>query len=115
MNKNKTGRKFGRKRDGRKALLRSLANALILHGKIRTTEPKAKELRNYIEPIISRARKDTVSNHRLVARELHASIVKQLFSVVAPRYRERKGGYTRIIRQLSRKTDAAKLAVIELI
>ena len=115
MNKNVSGRKFGRKRDQRKALLKSLAVALILREKIVTTEPKAKELRSFIEPMISRSRIDSVANRRLLAKKLSAEALKKLFAVVAPRYKETHGGYTRIVKALARKTDAAPMAIIELL
>lgn len=113
MRKNKAGRKFGRMCDQRKALLRNLTNALILHGKIITTEPKAKEIRRFIEPIISRARVDTIANRRLTARRIKPAALKKLFSEIGPKYKERRGGYTRIVRRSERRSDFAKMALIE--
>ncbi len=114
MNKNNSRRKFGRKRDQREALLEGLANALVLHEKILTTAPRAKELRKYIEPIITKSKLDTVKNRRLVARKINSAAVKKLFSSIAPRYKEIFGGYTRIVKHSPRKTDSSPLAVIEL-
>jgi large subunit ribosomal protein L17 len=115
MNRNKSGRKFGRERGARRALLKSLANALILRGKILTTETKARELRVYIEPIITKAKSATVSCRRLAEKKLSPGACKKLFSSIAPRYKEVHGGYTRLIKHSPRKTDAAKLAIIELL
>lgn len=115
MNKNKSGRKFGRKRDQRKALLRSLARALILYEKIVTTEAKAKELRMYIEPMITKSKADSLTSRRHLARCFGDDVLKKLFSDIGPRYRERKGGYTRIVKRAPRKIDSAKMAVIEFV
>jgi len=116
MNKAKRGRKFGRKRDERRALLRGLAQALILSEKISTTEAKAKELKSYIEKIITKAKNDTVATRRLIAKDLPNSItMKKLFSELGPRYKERSGGYTRVIKRIPRKTDSAKMAIVELV
>jgi len=115
MNKGKQGRKFGRKRDQRKALLKSLARALILHEKVATTEAKAKELRVYIEPMITRSKKDSLAARRRLARYFGDDVLKKLFSDIGPRYKDRKGGYTRVVKRGFRKTDSARQAVIELV
>jgi len=115
MNKNSSAKKFGRKRGARRALLKSLANALILCGKILTTESKARELRVYIEPIITRSKSGTLSSRRLVAKKLSPGACKKLFTSIAPRYKEFHGGYTRLTKHPLRKTDSAKLAIIELL
>ena len=112
----KRGRKFGRERKLRRSLIRSLLNNFIKAEKITTTEAKAKEIRPLVEKLITRAKKDTVSNRRLVAKTLAPAQVKKLFGEIAPRYAERKGGYTRIIKLGRRKIgDAGLMAVIELI
>lgn len=115
MNKSKQGRKFGKKRDQRKALLRSLARALILHGKIVTTEAKAKEVRVYIEPMVEKAKYNSLQTTRLLARSFGENIVKKLISDIGPRYKDRHGGYTRIIKCSRRKIDSAKMAIIEFV
>ena len=97
-NKNRT---FGRERKVRTALMRGLALALIEHGKIQTTEAKARELRPYIERLVTRGKNDTVASRRLVATNLGEPsdvIVKKLFGDIAKRYMDRNGGYTRIIK-----------------
>ena len=86
-----------------------------MHEKIATTEAKAKELRSYIEPIVSISRKDSLQARRQLRRLFDGVVVKKLFSDIGPRYKERKGGYTRIIKRISRKTDAAKMAIIEFV
>ncbi|TSC55074.1 MAG: large subunit ribosomal protein L17 [Parcubacteria group bacterium LiPW_30] len=118
MRHHNANRKFGRVRKVRKALMRSLALALIVRGKIKTTEAKAKELRPYIEKFVTRAKKDSLASRRLVGAEFFNSTkeVKKLFEVIAPKYVERPGGYTRITKlSTPRKGDASKLAVIEFI
>ena len=115
MRKIKKGRKFSRKRDQRKALLKTLASALILNNRIRTTEEKAKETCRYIEKFITKAKKGDLNSRRLLAKNFSPKIVKKLIDEIAPLYQERKGGYTRIIKLGRRKSDGAKLAMIELI
>lgn len=109
-------KKFGRKKNQRKALLRSLVESLILHGKIRTTEARAKALRPFIERLISISRANTLASRRLVTRRLRQSVsVRKLEKEIAPRYTSRAGGYTRIARVGSRLSDGARMAVIELV
>lgn len=115
MRKQKQGRKFGRKRDQREALLNGLARALILNGKIETTEAKAKELRLFIEPVITSSKIDTIHKRRLISKKIGQDVVKKLFLEVGTKYKDRNGGYTRIIKRVNRKGDAAKIAVIELV
>lgn len=116
MNKGKRGRKFGRMRDQRHALLRGLAQALILGGKITTTEAKAKELRRYIEKIVTKSKTDTLNARRSNAKNFRNKAAQsKLILDIAPKFKDRKGGYTRIIRRVSRRTDAAKMAVIEFV
>ena len=111
------GRKFGRVKNQREALLQSLAVNLIMHNKIKTTTPKAKELRPHIERLITYAKKGTKAGEG--ARALSAFLPKKaslkLVRDVAPKYFERKGGYTRIIKLPARARDAAQMAYIELI
>ncbi len=102
-------------RDQRKALLKSLISAIILKDRIKTTEAKAKEISRLAEKFITRAKKGNLASKRLLAKFFSPGTVKKLFSEIAPRYKERKGGYTRIIKLGQRKTDGAKMAIIELI
>lgn len=115
MRKRKKGRKLSRKRDQRKALLRSLAAALILKEKIRTTEARAKEFSGLVEKFITKAKKGNLASRRLLAKFLPEKIVKKLITEIAPSYRERRGGYTRIIKLSPRKSDGSKMAIIELV
>ena len=110
----KTGRKFGRKSNQRKALLRSLALSLINHGKIKTTEAKAKELRPYIEKIITGARTNSTHSRRLIRSKLGADN-KNLFEKVVPMYKDRNGGYTRITKLGTRDSDGSPVAQIEFV
>ena len=110
------GRKLQRKSGHRAALLRNLAAALIKHEQIQTTTPKAKELRPYIEKLITLAKKGGLSNRRLAhARILDETQEKKLFEVLATRFADRDGGYTRIIKAGYRASDAAPIAIIELV
>ena len=110
-------RKFGRVRKVRIALINSLALNLIVRGKIKTTEPKAKELRPFIEKLITRAKNGTSATRRLIISELsnRRPEVKKLFEIIAPKYKDTKGGYTRVLKLGARKSDGAKMAIIELI
>ena len=116
MSNLKRGRTFGRDSSRRKALFQSLAISLIEHEGIKTTLPKAKELRSFIEPLITLAKDDSVSNRRLAFSKIrNKSAVGKLFSVLGPRFKDRPGGYSRIIKIGFRKGDAAPIAFIELI
>ncbi len=109
-------RKLSRKSGHRKALFRNMSQALIKHEQIVTTLPKAKELRPYIEKLITLAKRGGLSNRRLAqARLLDETQLKKLFDVLAERYSDREGGYTRIIKAGYRGSDAAQMAVIELV
>jgi large subunit ribosomal protein L17 len=107
-------RKFGRKRKVRTALLRSLARALILEEKIITTEAKAKSLRPYVEKLVTHAKTDSVAKRRLISSRLgnDEESTKKLFGTLGPRYAERSGGYTRIVKVGVRRGDAAVKAYI---
>jgi large subunit ribosomal protein L17 len=115
MRKLKKGRKFSRKRDQRKALLKELARQLFLREKIKTTEARAKELKRFAEKFVTRAKKADLASRRYLLRFFAKNIVKKLIDEIAPRYKERKGGYTRIIKLSRRKSDGAKMAIIELL
>ncbi len=108
---------LGRTRAHRKALLRNLAISLIKHKRITTTVAKAKELRRFIEPLVTRAKEDTTHNRRQVFRYLqNKEAVKILFSEIGPRVLNRPGGYTRVLRLGKfRRGDGAELAIIEFV
>lgn len=115
MRKRNKGRILSRNKNQRKALLKSLMSGLFLHERIETTEAKAKELRVVAEKAITRARNNTVFSRRVLARGLAPQIVKKLVDEIAPKYKDRNGGYTRIIRLGARKSDSAKMVIIELV
>lgn len=111
-----SGRKLQRKTGHRKALFRNMAAALIKHEQIMTTAPKAKELRPYVEKLITLAKRGGLSNRRLAMSRLgDETQLKKLFDVLAERYADRDGGYTRVIKAGYRASDAAQMAVIELV
>ena len=116
MSNLKRGRTFGRNSARRKALFQALAISLIEHEGIKTTLPKAKELRSFIEPLITLAKDDSVSNRRLAFSKIrNKAAVGKLFSDLGPRFKDRPGGYSRIIKIGFRKGDAAPIAFIELV
>lgn len=115
MRKRKQGKKLSRGRNQRKALLKTLAVSFILHKKIKTTKVKAKELSRFIEPLITKAKMDTLASRRFLNSFFPKKIVKKLIEDIAPRYKNRKGGYTRVIKLNPRKGDGAKIAIIELV
>ena len=114
----KAGRTFNRDTNARKALFIGLAKNLIEREQIKTTLPKAKDLRSVVEKMITRAKVDSVANRRLIASELGngaSATVKKLFTVLGPRYANRNGGYTRVLKAGFRYGDAAPMAIIELV
>ena len=116
MRHRKSGRKLGRKAAHRKALMANLAMALISNKKIKTTDPKAKELRSFIEPLITRAKKGGVHSRRQVFKYIsHKPTVRELFNVIAPSFSERNGGYTRITKLGFRDNDCAPISTIEFV
>ncbi len=109
-------RKFGLEKDQRNALMRSLARNLINETRITTTLPKAKELRPYVEKLVTKAKTGTLASRRLIISKIGGEKeVEVLFTTLAPKYKDRKGGYTRIIKLASRKLDAAPMAMIEFV
>lgn len=109
-------RKFGRETNQRHALMRSLARNLIRDSRIKTTLAKAKELRPFVEKLVTKAKTDSVAARRqLSARIQGASEVKKLFVEVAPKYKARAGGYTRIVKMPNRDLDGAPMALIEFV
>ena len=116
MRHRKAGRKLNRNSSHRKALLKNLAIALIEQDIIKTTLPKAKELRKVIEPLITLGKEDTVANRRLAFNKLRSdAAVAKLFTEISVNAEERKGGYTRIIKAGFRPGDKADMAYIELV
>ena len=116
MRHNKTGRKLGRKTAHRKALMSNLASALITNKKIKTTDAKAKELRKYIEPLVTFAKKGDLHSRRQVLKKIrHKSIVRELFDNIGPTFSNRNGGYTRIIKLGFRDNDCAPISIIEFV
>jgi large subunit ribosomal protein L17 len=116
MRHRNAGRKLQRTSSHRAALFRNMAAALIKHEQITTTVAKAKELRPYTEKLITLAKKGGLSNRRLAhARLLDDKQLQKLFDVIAPRYAARDGGYTRVIKAGIRASDAASMAIIELV
>lgn len=112
----KSGRKFSRTSSHRQAMFKNMAASLIKHELIRTTLPKAKELRRVAEPLITLAKADSVANRRLAFARLRDKVaVGKLFVELGPRYRERKGGYLRILKCGTRDGDSAPMAYVELV
>jgi len=110
------GRKLGRTASHRTATLRNLASALIKHKKITTTLAKAKQIRLFVEPLITKAKNDSVHSRRLVARDIQdREVVKELFGEVIQKIGDRPGGYTRIVKLGNRLGDASEMAIIELV
>ncbi len=110
------GRKLGRTASHRSATLRALATALLMHKKIKTTVAKAKETRRFVEPLITKAKDNSVHARRLVADQIKdKDVVKELFDEIVPKIGERPGGYTRVVKLGNRVGDAAEMAIIELV
>ena len=116
MRHRKKGRQLSRTRSHRKATLRNLAPSLFRHERIETTTAKAKELRPYAERLITLARRGDVHSRRLAATKIQdREVLGKLFDDIAPRYMERPGGYTRVLKLGNRKGDAAEMSLIELV
>lgn len=116
MRHNKAINHLGRKSGHRKALLSNMATSLILHKRITTTVAKAKALRSYVEPLVTKSKDDTTHNRRVVFSYLkNKEAVTELFRTIAPKIAERPGGYTRILHVGFRQGDAAEMALIEFV
>lgn len=115
MNHAKKNRKFGRKKSERDALMKSLAIALVEREKITTTAAKAKSLRPFVEKLISVGKRGTLSSRRLITSRTGERAARKIVSVLGPKYKERNGGYTRIIKLPRRLSDASPMAVIEFV
>ncbi|MDD7552118.1 MAG: 50S ribosomal protein L17 [Candidatus Cryptobacteroides sp.] len=116
MRHNKAINHLGRKSGHRKALLSNMASSLILHKRITTTVAKAKALRSYVEPLVTKSKDDTTHNRRVVFSYLkNKEAVSELFRVIAPKVADRPGGYTRVLHVGFRQGDAAEMALIEFV
>lgn len=116
MRHRNTGRKLNRTTAHREAMFRNMSASLIQHEVIKTTLPKAKELRRVLEPLITLSKKDSVANRRLAfARTRDKDAVKKLFTVLGIRYKARPGGYLRVLKCGYRTNDVAPLAIVELV
>lgn len=116
MRHRKSGRQLNRNSSHRKAMFRNMSVSLVEHEMIKTTVPKAKELRRFIEPLITLAKEDSVANRRLAFdRTRSKEAVGKLFTDLGPRYKERPGGYVRILKAGYRAGDNAPLAYVELV
>ncbi len=117
MRHHNINRKFGREKTQKYALLNSLVFNLIVREKIKTTLPKAKELRPIIEKLVTRAKKDNLATRRSIISRLggHNKEVKKLFEVLAPKYFDKNGGYTRVLKLGTRKADGTPMAIIEFV
>ncbi len=116
MRHRKSGRQLNRNSSHRKAMFQNMANSLFKHELIKTTLPKAKELRRVAEPLITLAKEDSVASRRLAFNRMRdKEMVGKLFAELAPRYKDRPGGYLRIMKCGFRAGDAAPMAYVELV
>ncbi len=116
MRHHNSNRKLGRKRKGRTALLKTMAVSLLIRERMTTTEAKAKELRPYVEKLITKGKSGTLAARRLVSEKLGKSrAADKLFKSIGPKYQDRAGGYIRIIKLPNRQSDGSKMAQIELV
>ena len=119
MRHQKRGRKFNRTASHRKAMMSNLASALILHKKIQTTDAKGKELRGFVERLVTYAKHGDVHGRRLIQKKIQGKRAKQIANIlihdIAPIYEDRNGGYTRLIKLNNRKNDNALISLIEFV
>ncbi|HEY4499021.1 MAG TPA: 50S ribosomal protein L17 [Candidatus Paceibacterota bacterium] len=116
MRHHNANRKFGREKGQRLALMRSLARSLIVHGKITTTTAKAKELRSFVEKLVTRAKISTLASRRLLqARTGSSAIATKLVTEIGPKYKDRRGGYIRIAKVAGMRKDGSEESVIEFV
>jgi len=116
MRHRQSGRQLNRNSSHRKAMFRNMASSLFEHEVIKTTVPKAKELRRVVEPLITRAKSDSVANRRIVFNRIrNRDMVSKLFVELGPRYQSRPGGYLRILKCGFRTGDNAPMAIVELV
>jgi large subunit ribosomal protein L17 len=115
MRHHNANRKFGREADARKAMFRSLAQALVIREKIKTTEAKAKELRPFVEKLITRSKTSTIATRRFLINQVGDEGASKLLKDIGPKFKERAGGYTRIIKLPRRISDGSAMAQIEFV
>lgn len=115
MRHHNNNRKLGRKKGPREALLKSLARSLVLRGRIMTTEAKAKEIRPLVEKMLTRGKADTLASRRMLVAQLGDAATANKLIKTAQNYKERAGGYTRIVKMLPRKGDGSPMAMIEFV
>lgn len=115
MNHHNTNRKFGRERKVRNALMKSLALSLVLKEKIKTTDAKARELRPYVEKMVTSGRSGTVAARRLLVAKIGKDGADKVITDLSPKYKTRAGGFTRITKLPARKSDGSLMAVIEFV
>ena len=119
MRHQKRGRKFNRTASHRKAMMSNLASSLILHKRIQTTDAKGKELRGFVERLVTYAKQGDVHGRRLIQKKIQGKRAKQIANIlihdIAPTYEDRHGGYTRIIKLNNRKNDNASVSLIEFV
>jgi len=115
MRHHNVNRKFGRVKKVRNALLKSLALALVVNNKIKTTDAKAREIRPYVEKLVTQGRKDNLTSMRLLTAKIGVTGAKKIIKEISPKYEKRTGGYTRITKLPQRLSDGSKMAVIEFV
>lgn len=115
MRHKKKGRKFGRERNQRRAFLKGLVRSFVLHGRIETTLPRAKEAQRAAERLVTTAKKGTLSARRSAARVLGPTLANKLFTEISPKFAARAGGYTRITKVRSRGHDRATMVMLEFV
>ncbi|MFH1172938.1 MAG: 50S ribosomal protein L17 [bacterium] len=116
MRHQKKGKTLDRKKQPREAMLKSLATSLVLYEKIKTTEAKAKAIKPLVEKLITKGKVDNLANRRFLVKELYVyNAVKKVLEVLSPKYKERPGGYLRIIKLGQRQGDGAKVVQIEFV
>jgi large subunit ribosomal protein L17 len=115
MRHQKKGKTLARKRNQRRALLKSMAVALFAHNQITTTKAKAKELQPFVERMITKGKADSLASRRYLARYFGATTVKRIMTISQEKFANRKGGYSRIIKLAPRGRDGAEVAVLELV
>lgn len=108
-------RKLSRKKEQRKALLINLCRSLFLEGRVKTTQAKAKELRKVAEKFITKAKESSSSSQKELSRFFSPDVVDKLINEIGPKYKERPGGYTRVLKLGPRKSDGAEMAIIEMV
>ncbi len=106
-------RKFGRERNQRRALYKALATALIEHGKVKTTTAKAKSLSIFVDKLVTKAKRGDMASRRLVGQDIGEKATGKLFSDVGPKFKDRSGGYTKVLKLGRRLSDGAEMSIIE--